>query len=78
VRWLTVEHLGHQVVDDMTVIAGEGLDKCCRIGATGQRQPGEMQSRGPPLRAATQQLDLPVGQLQTEHAAKQVRGFAGQ
>ena len=36
VRRLTVEHLGHQVVDDMTVVACERPDKRRGIGTPGQ------------------------------------------
>ncbi len=72
VRWLTLEHLGHQIVDDMTVIAGERADEPRGIRAPGKRESGKVQTGNPPLGASMQQLNIVLGQVQPEHLVEQM------
>ena len=55
---LAVEHLESEVVDDLLVVAGEGVDELTMILAAPQRQPGELKSGRPPLRALVQPRDF--------------------
>src|ERR1700743_1697857 len=43
--WLTIEHFGHQVVDDVTVVAGERPDQWGGIARPGKRERGGVASR---------------------------------
>ena len=71
-RWLTVEHLAHQVVDDMTVIACERPDERGGIRTPGKREGGKVKAGSPPFGASVQQLNICVGQVQPEHIVKQL------
>ena len=71
-HWLTVEDLGHQVVDDMTVVACERLDERRCITTPGKRYGGKVEARGPAFGASVQQLDIVVSQIQPEYVVKQM------
>ena len=52
--WLTVEHLAHQEVGDMTVVAGERLDERGGISTPGKREGGKVEAGSPPFGASVQ------------------------
>ena len=71
-RWLTVEHLGHQIVDDMTVIACERPDERGGITTPGKREGGKVEACSPPFGASVQKLNICVSQVQPEHIVQQL------
>ena len=55
---LAIEHLVAEIVDDLLVIAGEGVDEAATVLAALQRQPGELEAGRPPLGALVQARDF--------------------
>ena len=74
-RWLTLEHLTHQVVGDMAVIPGERPDERGRIGTPDQREGGKIQAGSPSFGASVQQVNICLGQVQPrDRGAKNLSG----
>ena len=69
---LAVEDLGHQIVDDMTVIACERPDERGGITTIGKREGGKVKACSPPLGASVQELNISVSQVQSEHIVQQM------
>ena len=46
---VAADHLGHQVVADRAVVAGEACDECARVGMVPERELREPEPRGPAL-----------------------------
>jgi hypothetical protein len=65
-RVLTVQDLADQVVGDGPVVPGERGDESARVGVVLQRQAGQPQSGGPPLRPPPQRRDLCIRQCRAE------------
>ena len=61
-RRLPVEHLGHQVLGDGAVAAGELGDEPCGVGVPGEGQDGEPQPGCPALGPLVQHRGRVVGQ----------------
>ena len=57
-RRLAVEDLESEVVDDLLVVSGEGVDELPVVLAAPQRQSGELKPGRPPLRPLVQPRDL--------------------
>ena len=66
-RRLPVEDLGHQIVDDMAVIARERPDERGGITTIGKREGGKVEACSPPFGASVQKLNVSVSQVQSEH-----------
>jgi hypothetical protein len=63
-RWLTLQHLLGEVVQDVPVAAGERRHEPGRIGAATQRQRGQLQPGDPPFGASRQRRQAGRRQLQ--------------
>ncbi len=73
---LLVQHLRHQVVDDVAVVAGEPGDEPGRVGAVPQRERGQLQGGDPSLGAAAEGGD--VGGVEVEAGGRgEERGGLG-
>ena len=68
---VAADHLGHQVVADGAVVAGEARDEGARVGVVVERQLREPEPRGPALGALPERFD--VVRLQLERGEKIVR-----
>ena len=63
---MLVEHFAGEVVDQVAVVAGEGVDELARVGASSERQPREVETGCPALRAFLKLLDIGLFELQPE------------
>jgi hypothetical protein len=55
---LALEHLRHEVVDDVAVVAGERLDERMRVSPAAERERGQVKAGSPPLRTLVEQADV--------------------
>ena len=68
--WLTIEHLGHQVVGDMAVVAVERGDERVRVLPVANRQAGQDQPGRPALGPFHEALHVAGGKPQAHGAFK--------
>ncbi len=61
-----LEEFFPDVVDDEAVVAGEAVDRLAGLGRVAQRQPGQVEGRGPALGPPHQRLQLVGGDAQAE------------
>ena len=83
---LVLQHLLDEIIEDVAVAAGKGIEKGVdllgrRLRAGGDRlqgQGGHLQAGGPPLGARREGLDLVRRELQAHDPVQQLGGLAGQ
>ena len=70
-RRLAVEDLESEVVDDLLVVPGEGVDELPVVLAAPQRQAGELKPGRPPLRPLVQARDLVGLEVKPDHIVQE-------
>src|SRR5262249_32625491 len=73
---LPVEHLKAQVIDDLLVVAGERFDELAGIVAALERQPRELQTRRPALRALMEAHDLSMIKVYADRPGEKGAGLS--